>query len=127
MSYFLSYILKNLTLPVFKTTLLHNILGKKSKAGYNSSHWLGAFYMPGIANFFLKFIFGCISSSLLHVGFSLVEVSGLLIAVASRCGARALGTRASVVVAHRLTCSAACGIFLDQGSNPCALHWQADS
>ena len=23
--------------------------------------------------------------------------------------------------------SAACGIFPDQGSNPCALHWQADS
>ena len=33
----------------------------------------------------------------------------------------------SVVVAHGLSCSAACGIFLDQGSNPCLLHWQADS
>ena len=33
----------------------------------------------------------------------------------------------SVVVAHRPSCSAACGIFLDQGSNPCPLHWQADS
>ena len=33
----------------------------------------------------------------------------------------------SVVVAHGLSCSAACGIFPDQGSNPCALHWQADS
>ena len=33
----------------------------------------------------------------------------------------------SVVVAHRLSCSAACGIFPDQGSNPCSLHWQADS
>ena len=28
---------------------------------------------------------------------------------------------------HRLSCSAACGIFLDQGSNPCPLHWQVDS
>ena len=57
----------------------------------------------------------------------------------SCCGAWALGTRASVVVAHGLqsagsvvvahglSCSAACGIFLDQGSNPCPLHWQADS
>ena len=57
----------------------------------------------------------------------------------SCCRARALGTRASVVVAHRLqsagsvvvahglSCSVACGIFLDQGSNPCPLHWQADS
>ena len=30
-------------------------------------------------------------------------------------------------MAHRLSCSVACGIFLDQGSNPCSLHWQADS
>ena len=61
----------------------------------------------------------------------------------SCCGARALGTWASVVVArglsscgswaleHRLsscgTRSAACGIFPDRGSNPCPLHWQADS
>ena len=33
----------------------------------------------------------------------------------------------SVVVAHRPSRSAACGIFPDQGSNPCPLHWQADS
>ena len=33
----------------------------------------------------------------------------------------------SVAVAHWPSCSAACGIFLDQGSNPCLLHWQADS
>ena len=26
-----------------------------------------------------------------------------------------------------LSCSAACGIFLDLGSNLCPLHWQADS
>ena len=33
----------------------------------------------------------------------------------------------SVVVAHGPSCSAACGIFPDQGSNPCPLHWQVDS
>ena len=33
----------------------------------------------------------------------------------------------SAVVAHGLSCSVACGIFPDQGSNPCPLHWQADS
>ena len=33
----------------------------------------------------------------------------------------------SVVVAHGPSCSAACGIFPDQGSSPCPLHWQADS
>ena len=33
----------------------------------------------------------------------------------------------SVIVAHGPSCSAACGIFPDQGSNPCSLHWQAYS
>ena len=32
----------------------------------------------------------------------------------------------SVIVAHGPSCSAACGIFPDKGSNPCPLHWQAD-
>ena len=45
----------------------------------------------------------------------------------SCCGTRALGMQASVVVAHRPSSSAACGIFPDQGSNPRSLHWQADS
>ena len=43
------------------------------------------------------------------------------------CGAQALGTRASAVVAHGLSCSMACGIFPGQGSNQRPLHWQADS
>ena len=33
----------------------------------------------------------------------------------------------SVAVVHGLNCSEACGIFPDQGSNPCLLHWQVDS
>ncbi|KAJ8775631.1 hypothetical protein J1605_001351 [Eschrichtius robustus] len=33
----------------------------------------------------------------------------------------------SAIVAHGPSCSAACGIFPDQGSNPCPLDWQADS
>ena len=42
---------------------------------------------------------------------------------------RSRGSRrsGSVVVAHGPSCSAVCGIFPDQGSNPCPLHWQADS
>ena len=36
-------------------------------------------------------------------------------------------TRASAVVAPGLGCSKACGIFPDQGSNLCFLHWQVDS
>ena len=44
----------------------------------------------------------------------------LLWSTGSRCAG-------SVVVAHGPSCSAACGIFPDQGSNPCPLYWQADS
>ena len=33
----------------------------------------------------------------------------------------------SVVVVLRLSCSMACGIFLDQGLNLCPLHWQVAS
>ena len=44
----------------------------------------------------------------------------LLRSTGSRCAG-------SVVVAHGLSCSGACGILPDQGSNPCPLHWQADS
>ena len=45
----------------------------------------------------------------------------------SSCGAQAPGTTASLVAAHGLSCTTACGIFPHQGSNPCSLHWQADS
>ena len=42
---------------------------------------------------------------------------------------RSTGSRraGSVVVAHGPSCSEACGIFPDQDSNPCPLHWQAYS
>ena len=42
---------------------------------------------------------------------------------------RSTGSRraGSAVVAHGPSCSAACGILPDQGSNPCPLHQQADS
>ena len=43
------------------------------------------------------------------------------------CGARALEHSSTVVVAHRLSCPEACGFFLDRGSNPYPLHWQANS
>ena len=73
-----------------------------------------------------------------------VSVQGLSLVVASgghsssRCAGlspsrplllRSTGFRraGSVVVAHGLSCSVACGIFPDQDSNPCPLHWQADS
>ena len=57
----------------------------------------------------------------------------------SYLGAQALGAQVSVIVVHGLqsvgsvvtvqwpSYFAACEIFPDQGSNPCPLHWQADS
>ena len=64
-----------------------------------------------------------------------VSVRGLPLAAASGGHSlswpllRSTGSRrsGSVVVAHGPSCSAACGILPDQGSNPCPLHWQADS
>ena len=69
-------------------------------------------------------------------GLSLVAASGGH--SSSRCASLSLsrplllwstGSRraGSVTVAHGPSCSAACGILPDQGSNPCPLYWQADS
>ena len=37
------------------------------------------------------------------------------------------GCTGLTVVVPGLSCFVACGIFPDQGLNPCLLHWQADS
>ena len=63
-------------------------------------------------------------SSLQCMGFLLWWLLLLQSTCSSNCGSRALV--GSVVVAHGLSCSAACGILPDQGSNPCLLHWQVD-
>ena len=101
------------------------------------------------------FIIGCLGlpcctqafSSCNERGLLFVVVRRLLIAVASlavehgiqACGlqqlwhvgsvvvARGLQSAGSVVVVHGLSCSTARGIFLDEGLNPCPLHWQVDS
>ena len=101
---------------------------------------IAKFQLPHYFNFiylFLKFyLFHCVGSSLSHTGFlQLWRVEATLPCSArvshccgfSCCGAWALGGQASVVVMHRLSCSVACRIFPDQGSNPCPLYWQADS
>ena len=81
--------------------------------------------------YLIYFIFGCTGSLLPHAGSFLVAVSGgyssLWCAGFSLRWLLLLRSAGSVVVAHGLSCSAACEIFLDQGSNPCPLHWQADS
>ena len=83
-------------------------------------------------------IFVCTGSSLLRMGFSLVVASRVYALVAAlelltavsplivehRLQAHGLQQLQHVgsVEAHRLSCSAACGIFPDQGLNPCALE-----
>ena len=57
-----------------------------------------------------------------------MAVDGLLILVASLVVKHRLwGMQNSVVVVKEVSCSTAYGIFPDQGSNLCLLHWQADS
>ena len=61
-------------------------------------------------------------------GYSLAALCGLLVALASLVAEPGLwGTRASVPVVHRHSCSTAGGICLGQGQNPCLLHWEMDS
>ena len=91
-------------------------------------------------NFFLFFFltFGCAGSSLLHRLFSSCDKQGLL----SSCGAQAShcsgfscceayglqGTWAQKLWFTGFSCSKACGIFPDQGQNPCLRpSWQANS
>ena len=99
------------------------------------------FFNKSSTFFFFNFIYLFIYFWLCWVFVSVRELS--LVAASgghssSRCAGlslsrplllRSTGSRRAgpVVVAHGLSCSAACGIFPDQGSNACALHWQADS
>ena len=41
--------------------------------------------------------------------------------------AASLWSTGSGVTVHGLSGSGACGLFPDQGSSPCLLHWQGDS
>ena len=56
-----------------------------------------------------------------------IAVRGPLTIVASLVAEHRLQTHRLSSCGSRPSCSAACGIFPDQGSNPCALHQQADS
>ena len=56
-----------------------------------------------------------------------IAVRGPLAVAAFLVAEYRLQTRRLSNVAHRPSRSAACGIFPDQGSNPCPLNWQADS
>ena len=91
------------------------------------------FFLMGII---YLFIYGCVGFLFTVRGLSLVAASGghsswrcAGLSLSRPLLLRSTGSRrtGSVVVAHGPSCSASCGIFPDQGSNPCPLHWQADS
>ena len=56
-----------------------------------------------------------------------VLVYGLVTEVASFVVDPGLQSTSLTFVVHGLSCSTDCGTFLDQGSNTCLPHWQADS
>ena len=90
----------------------------------------------------LIYLFGCAGSSLLQglfssylrvffswwcAGFLLQQLLLLGSVVSRTSGLQQLWYVGSVVEVHGHNCPSTCGIFPDQGSNPCLLHWQADS
>ena len=69
----------------------------------------------------------CFSLVVVSGGCALVLVRGLLPVVASFVAEQGPRNSLSVAVAHGLSYSVTCGIFLGQGLNPCLRHCQADS
>ena len=97
---------------------------------------IGKKYIFFFLNLFIIYLFMSVLVFVSVRGLSLVAASGGH--SSSRCAGlslswalflRSTGSRCagSTIVAHGPSCSAVCGIFPDQGSNPCPLHWQADS
>ena len=74
----------------------------------------------GLQTFFFFFYLWLCWVFIATLGFSLVAARRGLLLLRST-GSRRMGLR------HRLSCSTACGIFLDQGLNLCLLRWQVDS
>ena len=108
---------------------------------YSPLLMIGRFFFCFFLNFIYLFIYLLTYLWLCWVfisvwGLSLVAASGdhsssrctglslswplLLQSTGSRC-------TGSAIVAHGPSHSVGCGIFPDHGSNPCPLHWQADS
>ena len=90
--------------------------------------WISFFFNFKI----ILFSFGCAGSSLLLGLFFPSCGQGLLSVVVFplrwlllllSTDSRACGLTGSIVVARRLSCSSACGIFSDQGSNLGLLYW----
>ena len=96
------------------------------------------FSLVSLKKYFYLLI-GCDGSSLLHRLFSSCreqtfhcggfscEAQSLGFSGFSDCGFHALEQMLNGCGTQGLSCSMACEILWDQGSNPCLLNWQADS
>ena len=94
---------------------------------WTNGHWLHDFLKNYLFHFWLCWVFMPLHSLSLVVvrrGYSLLWDSVFLLLLF--LWTTDSGPSSSVVVMNRLSCSVAGGIFLDQGLNPCPLHWQAD-
>ena len=97
---------------------------------------LALFFLNVMIHLFIYLFMAVLGLRFCARAFSLVAASGGH--SSSRCAGlslsrplslRSTGSRraGSVIVARGPSCSATCGIFPDQSSNPCPLHRQADS
>ena len=105
-------IVKNKLIMLFQTIFIYlflAVLGLCCCMGFSLVAASGD-YSPGV----LCRLLCCGAQALEHSGFMSVAAHGL----------QSTGPTA---VAHRLSCSAVCGIFLEPGSNSCFLHWQVGS
>ena len=112
-------------IPTYKFSIQHTH-STPSKNSVNDPEELPLKYFFLISVY--VFIFGCawvfiavcgLSLTAMSRGDSLVGVLRLLTVVVSLVVEHRLW-------AHKLSCSVACGILTDQGSNLCRLHWQED-
>ena len=68
----------------------------------------------------------CMTSLVVELVLQGTKASLVVVIWLSSCGSQVLEHRFSSLVPW-LSCSTACGIFLDQGLNLCLLHWRVDS
>ena len=84
--------------------------------------WVASLLLPWVG-----LLSGCGVQASHWVGFSSCGVHRLYGAGAKLSVACGLGSCGWRALQHRLSYSTACGIFLDQGWNPCLLPWEAGS
>ena len=116
-------------------TKFSDFFGNNHPNGYEVISHCGFFFLINLfiysfINFWLRWVFVSVrglSPVAASGGHPPLQCTGLPLSwplLLQSTGSRHAG---SVIVAHGTSCSAACGIPPDQGSNLCPLHWQADS